>query len=104
MKPLTSSQRKYLRGLAHNLNPGAIVGHRGVTQSLIQELEVALDGAELIKIKFVDHKDKPVKTDLTREILDATGAMMAGMIGHVVILYRPHRNPEKRRITLEGHP
>jgi RNA-binding protein len=97
---LTGSQRKYLRGLAHHLNPGAFVGAKGVTQALMDEIETALDGAELIKLKFVDHKDKEIKNGLLEEISRHTGAAIAGMVGHVAVLYRPHSNPEKRRIHL----
>ncbi|HSL61129.1 MAG TPA: YhbY family RNA-binding protein [Desulfotignum sp.] len=97
---LTGAQRKYLRGLAHHLNPGAFVGTKGLTQALVAEIEAALDGAELMKIKFVDHKDKALKTGLLDEISRQTGAAVAGMVGHVGVLYRPHRNPEKRKITL----
>ncbi|MCF8092214.1 MAG: YhbY family RNA-binding protein [Desulfotignum sp.] len=97
---LTGAQRKYLRGLAHHLNPGAFVGAKGVTRALVEEIETALDGAELVKIKFVDHKDKEVKTTLLDDICRQTHAAVAGMVGHVAVLYRAHRNPEKRRIKL----
>ena len=97
---LTGSQRKYLRGLAHHLNPGAFVGARGVTPALVDEIDTALDGAELIKLKFVDHKDKAVKAGLLEDISRQTRAAVAGMVGHVAVLYRPHVNPEKRRIHL----
>lgn len=100
MTQLTGAQRKYLRGLAHHLNPSAFVGQKGLTPSLMEEIETALDSAELIKIKFVDHKDKETKTALTDAIAEKTGASLAGAIGHVVILYRQHRNPEKRKVTL----
>ena len=97
---LTGAQRKYLRGLAHHLNPGAFVGAKGLTQALTAEIEAALDGAELIKIKFVDHKDKTLKTGILDEISLQTGAAVAGMVGHVAVLYRPHKNKDKRRIAL----
>jgi RNA-binding protein len=97
---LTGGQRKFLRGLAHHLNPGAFVGAKGVTPALVAEIDAALDGAELIKIKFGDHKDKSVKTALLDEISRQTGAAVAGMVGHVAVLYRPHKNPDKRRIKL----
>lgn len=97
---LTGSQRKYLRGLAHHLNPGAFVGAKGLTQALMDEIETALEGAELIKIKFVDHKDKEIKAGLLDEISRQTQAVVAGMVGHVAVLYRPQTNPEKRRIHL----
>lgn len=100
VKQLTGAQRKYLRGLAHHLNPGAFVGQKGVTQALVDEIDTALDGAELMKIKFVDHKDKEIKAGLLDEIARQTHAAVAGMVGHVAVLYRQHKNLEKRRIKL----
>lgn len=100
MNTLTGAQRKYLRGLAHHLNPAAFVGQKGITSALVEEIESALDASELIKIKFVDHKDKEIKTALTDEIAKQTRSMIAGMIGHVAILYRRHEQAEKRQIKL----
>ena len=34
---LKGSQKKYLRGLAHKLNPSAFIGHKGITENLIEE-------------------------------------------------------------------
>jgi RNA-binding protein len=100
LKELKGSQKKYLRGLAHNLNPSAFVGQKGLTDALIEEIDTALEAAELIKVKFNDFKDKANKNSLTREIAKATESHVAGMIGHVVILYRPCRDQEKQQITL----
>lgn len=97
---LTGSQRKYLRGRAHHLNPAALVGQKGVTPALLEEIETALDAAELIKIKFVDHKDKESKADLLEDIVRKTHTCPAGMVGHVAVLFRQHKDPEKRRIKL----
>ena len=61
MIELKGSQKKYLRGLAHKLNPSAFIGHKGITESLIEEIDQALKASELIKIKFVDFKEKDQK-------------------------------------------
>ena len=100
MTELKGSQRKYLRGLAHPLNPSAIVGQKGVTQALVDEIDMALTAGELIKIRFQDHKEKEVKAALVEEICSRNHCHLAGMIGHVAILYRRHPDPEKRRIKL----
>ena len=100
MKELKGSQRKYLRGLAHNLNPAAYVGQKGLVQSLINEIDNALEASELVKIKFNEFKEKEQKNQLSEEICKQLNCHNAGMIGHVVILYREHRDKEKRRITL----
>ncbi|WDP87343.1 MAG: YhbY family RNA-binding protein [Desulfobacter sp.] len=100
MTELKGSQRKYLRGLAHKLNPAAFVGQKGITPSLVDEIDAALDASELIKIKFVDHKGKEVKTALVEEISKRNRCHVAGIVGHVAILYRCHALAEKRRIKL----
>ncbi|WP_367142609.1 ribosome assembly RNA-binding protein YhbY [Desulfobacula sp.] len=100
LKELKGSQKKYLRGLAHNLNPSAFVGQKGITDMLIGEIDQALEAAELIKVKFNDYKEKDQKNVLTKEIAKATRSHIAGMIGHVIILYRPHKDVEKQQIRL----
>ncbi len=100
MKELKGSQKKYLRGLAHNLNPSAFIGQKGLTKALIEEIDNALEAAELIKVKFNDFKDKENKNSLTSEISKATCSHIAGMIGHVAILYRPCKDQEKQQIKL----
>ena len=98
---LTGAQKKYLRGLAHNLNPSTLIGQKGLNQALIDEIEKALEKMELIKIKFIDHKDKTAKTQILNQILSLTSASLAGMIGHVAIIYKQNKNPEKRKIILD---
>lgn len=98
MKELKGSQRKYLRGLAHKMNPSAFVGHKGVTPALLEEIEQALDASELIKIKFNDFKQKELKAELIQQICDTAKAHLAGMVGHVAIVYRQNKDEEKRSI------
>lgn len=97
---MNSSQRKYLRGLAHGLKPVVFVGQKGITLALGKAINEALDTHELIKIKFVEFKEKAHKTAIAERIETDTGAVMAGLIGHTAIFYRAHRDPEKRKILL----
>ena len=100
MKKLSGSQAKYLRGLAHGLKPVVFVGQKGITDALIRSAEEALERHELIKIKFIDFKEKDLKKEIAEAIEKTTGGRSAGMIGHIAIFYRPHRDPQKRRIIL----
>lgn len=100
MKELKGSQRKYLRGLAHSFNPSALIGQKGITPALIEEIEQALDASELIKIKFIDFKQKDQKKQLLETIVATTHAHLAGMVGHVAVLYRQNKDEEKRHIKL----
>jgi len=100
LEDLKGSQKKYLRGLAHNLNPSAFIGQKGITPALIEEIDKALDATELIKVKFNDFKEKDQKNSLILKIANATQSHVAGMIGHVAILYRQNIDVEKQMIKL----
>jgi RNA-binding protein len=89
-----------LRGLAHGAKPVVHVGQHGVTDAVVQAADDALDTHELIKIKFIDFKEKAQKMALSGEIERRTESALVGMIGHVGVFYRRHENPEKRRIAL----
>jgi RNA-binding protein len=100
MQQLTSSQAKYLRGLAHRLKPVVLIGQKGLAAGVLESLGAALDTHELIKVKFVDCKDRRLKAAWAAEVERKTGGCLAGMIGHTAIFYRRQPDPEKRKIAL----
>jgi len=100
MKELKGFQKKYLRGAAHNLKPVVSVGQKGVTDSLIRSINEALKTHELIKVKFLDFKEKSQKRELIEIIKQKTKTEVVGLIGHVAILFTENKDPEKRRIVL----
>ena len=100
MSDLSSYQRKYLRGLAHVLKPIVLIGQKGLTDSLAAALDQALITHELVKAKFVEDKDKAYKNQTIDFLKKATASEMVGLIGHTAIFYRPHPEPEKRKISL----
>jgi len=104
MQPLTGSQAKYLRGIAHRLKPVVFVGQKGISASLLASLQEALSAHELIKVRFVDLKDRQTKAECLAEIERRADCRLAGLIGHTAILYRPHPDPEKRKIVLPAKP
>jgi RNA-binding protein len=100
MQPLTASQAKHLRGRAHGLKPIVFVGQKGLSPAVLASVREALDLHELIKVKFLDLKDRALKTQWAAEIEQATDSRLAGLIGHTAILYRPQPDPARRRIAL----
>ncbi len=98
MPKLTGAQRKYLRGLAHGLKPLVRIGKGGLTDSLLQNLDGALESHELVKVKFADFTDR--KRELSEQIDRRLDSEMVGTIGHVAIFYRQARDPEQRDIEL----
>lgn len=92
---LTGRQRKHLRGLAHGLEPLVHVGSAGVTDAVLQAVDAALSAHELTKVRL---HAPAAKHDDAETLATRSGAVLCGLIGHVVILYRPH--PEKPKIVL----
>ena len=102
MKKLSSAQAKYLRGIAHGLKPVVYIGQKGLTDALIRSAEDAFNSHELIKVKFIDYKEKKLKTEIARNLENRTGSHLAGMVGHIAIFFKQHPDPEKRKIILPG--
>lgn len=100
MGSLKGSQRKYLRGLAHGMKPVVFVGKQGVALNIISAVEEALNAHELIKLRFLDFKEKSQKEELSAQIERETSSECVGMIGHQAIFYRQHKNPKKRKIVI----
>jgi len=91
---LTSRQRSQLRALAHRLEPVIQVGQHGVTDGVLGAVDDALTTHELIKVRLHEPEDKKATA---QEVADGTGAVLCGLVGHTVILYRPH--PEHPKIV-----
>ena len=94
---LSSHQKRYLRGLAHALDPVILVGQKGVTPSLVKELDGALAHHELVKVKLsdADRDDRAETIELLRE---GAKAELVQTIGRIACFYR--RNPEQPKIEL----
>lgn len=94
---LTAAQTRFLRGQAHDLRAMLQVGGKGVTDTLIAELDLALEHHELIKVK-VAAEDRESRDAIVQTIVDRTSAALVQRIGHTAVLYRPSK--DKRQIVL----
>lgn len=93
MKPLSSKQIKYLRGLAHHLNPVVMIGQYGVTDGVLKEMEQTLKHHELIKVNL-RCDDQSELQDLLLRVRESVKATLVQVIGHKAVFYRP--SPEKK--------
>ena len=84
---LTGKQKNYLRGIAHNLNPVVMIGGKGLTDSVMNEIELALDQHELIKIKLPGNQ-KAEKVALLAQITSQSNSEPVQLIGRVGVIYR----------------
>lgn len=93
---LTESQKRHLRGLGHHLKPVVWIGQHGLKESVMAEIELALDSHELIKVKIA--ADRETRAEIASEISGQTQAEPIHSIGQMLILFR--RNADKPKVVL----
>jgi len=94
---LSNTQRRYLRGLCHHLHPVILLGSRGATAAVIEELRRALAHHELVKVKL-SGGDRDERRRQIAALVEATGAEQVQEIGHTVSLFL--RNEDEPRLAL----
>ncbi len=94
---LSESQKKYLRGLGHDLKPLIMVGDAGLSESLLIEYEATLAHHELIKVKLRG-ADRASRDKMIEQLCANHSACLIQRIGNVALLYRenPKKKPEKK--------
>lgn len=88
-------QTKHLKSLGHALAPVVRIGQKGVTDSVMAELDNALSHHELIKIK-VSVGDRDARSATIAQVAESTKGVVVQQIGQTAILFR--RNHEKPTI------
>ncbi|NCN43818.1 MAG: ribosome assembly RNA-binding protein YhbY [Piscirickettsiaceae bacterium CG_4_9_14_3_um_filter_43_564] len=90
--PLSNTQKRFLKGIAHGLNPVILIGGNGLTEGLMKELEKSLAHHELLKIKIASAEREDRKA-IVETLLKATQAQLVQSIGKVVVIYRQAKAP-----------
>ena len=94
---LSKKQIKFLRAKCHDLKAVVMIGQKGLTEEVLNELDIALIHHELIKIKLsVD--DRELGKQMIAEICDKSHSEEVQSIGKVLSVYRV--NPDKAVIEL----
>jgi RNA-binding protein len=75
-----------------------MIGKEGLTQAVADRTDAELVVHELIKVRFVDHKEQV--REIAPLLAEQTDAALVQVIGHVAILYRPSPDPDSRHIEL----
>jgi len=96
---MTSKQRAYLKGLAMNLNPIMNVGKDSLTPGVTEAVIEAIEANELVKIGVLKNcMDDP--KELAGILADRTHSEIVQVIGKKIVLYKPAKKPEDRKIFL----
>ncbi len=94
---LTGKQKRYLRSLAHHLDPIFQVGKGGVNENMITQIKEALEARELIKVSILQN-NLDDKHEVAQALAAGAQAELVQLIGHTVVLYKESR--EHKTITL----
>ena len=84
--PLKAAQLKSLRGQAHHLKPFVTVADKGLSESVVAEIERALNDHELIKVKLRGDREK--RKEWALDIATQCTAELVQSIGQVACFYR----------------
>ena len=95
MPVMDKSQLKQLKALAHKLKPIVTVGQHGMKASINDELAIALDFHQLVKVK-VNVGDRDIRDTIISEMLKTHHAELIQKIGNIAVLYK--RNFDKENL------
>lgn len=94
---LSNSQQRHLRGLSHGLKPVIMIGGKGLTEAVLNELELALEHHELVKVKIAA-EDREARDEIVAELVVRSRANLVQRIGNIATLFR--RSKERPQISL----
>ena len=96
---LNPAQRKEKRAEAHHLDPVVMIGSDGLTPSVQNEVDAALNAHGLIKVR-VFSDDRAGRESIFTKLADELGAAPIQHIGKLLVLWRPM--PPKEKVEREG--
>ena len=85
---LTARERATLKARAHHLKPVVRLGHAGLSDAFIAEVDRALGDHELIKVQ-IDISDRDERHAAADEMCVRTDAASVQRVGKIVVLWRP---------------
>jgi RNA-binding protein len=88
MVKLSPAQRQYLKGLAHPKQPVVMIGDKGLTESVMKEIDRALIAHELIKIK-ASSEERGMRESWLDQVCKTLSAAPVQVIGKMLVVYRP---------------
>ncbi|WP_128895877.1 ribosome assembly RNA-binding protein YhbY [Longirhabdus pacifica] len=96
---LTGKQKRYLRSLAHHLDPIFQVGKGGVNDHLITHIKEAIETRELMKISILNN-NMDDRNEVAEEIAKRSDAQLVQLIGKTIVIYKQAEEKENRTIEL----
>lgn len=87
------TQQKRFRAIGHQLKPIVTIAGNGFSESVVNELNRALNDHELIKVK-IHADDRDDRKESVDALLKVTSAELIQRIGNVALIYKPAAKPQ----------
>lgn len=84
---LNSQEIRDLKGKLHSIKPTVVVDSKGLTEELFQEIEHALNSAELIKIRTHAENTEEL-VNIAEAVCSKVKAVLIQTIGSIIAVYR----------------
>ena len=94
---LSGKQRRYLRGLGHNLEPIVQLGKLGLTDAVTAAVDTALDEHELIKVR-IGTECPDDRHEVAERLAPSVKSEIAQVLGRTLLLWR--KRPKDSKIQL----
>ena len=94
---LTGKQRRFLRALGTGIDPVIQIGKGGIGDTLVQQLDEALEARELVKIRLINNAPLEPR-EIASQLAEATNSELVQIIGRNLLYYR--RSSKKPSIEL----
>jgi RNA-binding protein len=98
---LSGKQRRYLRGLGHNLEPVVQLGKLGLTDSVTAAVDTALDEHELIKVR-IGTECPDDRHEVAERLAPSVKSEVAQVLGRTLLLWRKRPKDSKIQLPKEG--
>ena len=97
--PLSNQDKRQFKTIGHHLKPVLILGDKGLTEAVLEELDLRLEDHELIKVK-VNAETREDRDTIIEAMVTAAGAELVQRIGNIALLYRAAKKPNPKLSNL----
>ena len=94
---LTGKQKKYLRGLGNRLETKVVVGHGGLSDNCLKNIDAILNKDEIAKVRLQPASGLD-RHEAAEKIAELTSSHLIKVFGSTILIYR--ENPENMQINL----
>jgi len=97
MIELTPEQRRALRAAAHHLNPVVSIAQKGLSATVLKEIDNCLKAHELIKVRLYGI-ERAEREAMFAEICTALGCAQVQHIGNLLVLWRERTEADEQEL------